>query len=219
MERIRARLETSEGDRGMSLVEVVVSISILGILATTALGFYLSSMNASKGHANREIAITVAGEAMEIANSYVTGDLHKGRAESVVAPQWAAASTGPVAIPGIATTYPLWDSAATASSEQALPLTSTTTLNGTVYTAQTFVGRCFQTTNAVSLASGADCAKLPGIVSAPPVTTPSGYTSLVRIIISVSWTAGDSCATPGVCVYNTSTLAALNADVEWVASD
>lgn len=210
---MRAALHSDQNrESGLTLVEVVVAIVILGLLASTALGLYLTSMTASKSHQHREVAITVANEAMELAASWSVPNLADGRSQSAVAAQWAAGGS----VSGIAATYPLWDLSATASSVPDLPLSAVSTFSGTDYTIETYIGQCFQPEDAATLASGGDCTKVSGHPSSPPATAP-GMTKLLRVIVNVRWTAGDACDPVAGCTYQTSTMVDPTLiDVEWI---
>lgn len=214
MNRLRAASASGQDrESGMTLIEVVVAIAILSLLSATALGLYLTSMTASKSHQHREIAITVANEAMELVAAWSVPNLATGRSQSTVAAEWAAAS----GVSGIAASYPLWDSAADASSVPDLPLRSISTFSGTEFTAETYIGQCYQPNSAAALAGGADCARVSGHPTSPPATAP-GLTRLIRVIVVVRWTAGDACDPVDGCSYQASTLIdPTPVDVEWVS--
>lgn len=211
MKALRARLILVNNDQGMSLIEVVVAIVILGTLTATSLGVFLSTLGASTNQQRRQVAITVASETMEsvtawnVAKNSTTGvsNLYTGRSKTAVQSQWTANSS----VGGVPQTYATWDPTATGSSVPGLPLTRTVSRSNTTYTATTFIGTCYQPL------AGGDCVKLTGQPLAP-VITPSGYSQLTRIIVVVSWTAGEYCASGG-CTYATATLVDTNTDLEW----
>ncbi|TQL41921.1 prepilin-type N-terminal cleavage/methylation domain-containing protein [Homoserinimonas aerilata] len=213
MDSIRTALRRTSDERGMTLIEVVVAVVILGLLSTLSLSLYMTSMNASSTHKNRELAITVANESMEIVSGWSPtakiattslSTLFAGRTAAAVAAQWAAAPANS----GLEQTYPTWDT--TGASAPELPLSSISTFNGTKFLAQTFIGTCFQPV------SGGDCKKLAGQATAPSVA-PGGYSSMVRATVVVTWTAGD--CDSGHCWYKASTLLDLNSDLDWVTHD
>jgi prepilin-type N-terminal cleavage/methylation domain-containing protein len=196
-------------ERGMSLIEVVVAISILGVLATATLGFLISSMNATSTIQHRSLAVTVASESMENVSAWTASALTTGRSASAVTAQWAGATA-----PGLANTYPAFDPSATtpSTSVPALPLARTVTLSGTDFVARIFIGTCYQAT------SGGSCARLPSLTT-PPAMTPAGYAALKRVIVEVTWTASVGCDTSADCSYSTATLIDPNADLEWKVND
>jgi prepilin-type N-terminal cleavage/methylation domain-containing protein len=212
--RLRVHLlPRAESDSGMTLIEVVVAIAILAILSTASLGVYLSGLNASSNQQRREIAVTVANESLEIVNGWSTGTdsatgvsaLYTGRAMKNVKDLFAAGA----AVPGVSQTYAKWDPTASPPSASAgLPISRTATLSGTDFTADLYIGTCFQPKG------GGDCTD-PFPVE--PAVAPTGYTSLTRVIVNVRWTAGASCSAG--CSYWASTLIDLNKDLEWNTHD
>jgi len=210
---IRIALRRTGDEHGMSLIEVVVAVVILGLLSTLSLSLYMASMNASSTHKNRELAIAVANESMEIVSGWSSVEkipatsvstLFAGRTQAAVTAQWAAAPVNS----GLEQTYPTWDP--TGATAPALPLSRTSTFNGTRFLAQTFIGTCFQPV------AGGDCTRLAGQATAP-TSAPSGYSAMVRTTVVVTWTAGD--CDSGHCWYKASTLLDLNSDLDWVTND
>jgi prepilin-type N-terminal cleavage/methylation domain-containing protein len=200
---IRDRLGLSAApDGGFTLIEVVVAIVILGLLATLSLSLYLSSMHATNSQQRRDIGITIANESMESVVAWQVSGLLTGRFKNTVESQWAGAA----GVSGIAKTYPKWDPAATGSSTPAVPLTRTVTRLGSIYKASTYIGSCMQPV------AGGDCVRLSPTGNEP--VAPAGYARLIRIIVVVSWTAGDACS-PSGCSYETSTLIDPNSDLQW----
>ncbi|AWB90011.1 type II secretion system protein [Salinibacterium hongtaonis] len=207
-------LTTSSGEResGMSLIEVVVAIGILGILSTVSLGFYMTSMESASAHQRRELAITVANESMEIIQGWnsnvisatTVSALLTGRNQALVQAQWLAAP----AVSGLAQSYPTWDPTATASATQAVPLARTVTRSGTEFTSHVYIGKCFK-----AITSG-QCTKLAAFPSTPPATAPAGTTGMLRVVVVVRWTAGCDSG----CSYETSTLIDSSTDLEWNTS-
>lgn len=189
-------------ESGFSLIEVVVAIVILGLLATMSLSLYLSSTHATTSQQRRDIGITIANESMESVVAWQVPGLLTGRRDTAVQTHWNAA----VGVKGLAKTYPKWDSSATSSSVPAIPLTRPVPRLGTDYEASTFIGSCLQPI------SGGDCIRLSPTGNEP--ATPAGYARLIRIIVVVAWTAGDTC-TPAGCSYTTSTLIDPNSDLQW----
>ena len=203
MNALRARVAASLAhDRGMSLIEVVIAISILAVLSTAALGVYLSGINSSTALQRRDVAVTVASQVLEKANSVMPTTLYSGRSAADVE-ALRVANSGVV---GENQTYRVSDSATPIPPTQAIPLTSTTTLGGTVYTVNALVGTCFQPK------SGGACTA-PGY-PVQPATVPAGSTVLSRVIVVVRWSAGAGCK-PTACSYVASTLVDANPDLKW----
>ena len=207
-------------DSGMSLIEVIVAISIMGIVATSAILLAISSVASTTTQQRRQVAVAVASNAMETVTAYTlalnnaTGEsrIYDGRLQGKVSAAWTA-STGS---PGVGTTYPRWDTSATVTSRPVISIdtanpvndpTPKTVLNGTEYRVRTLIGACYQPN------SGGVCALLSG-QSVPPTTEPAGYSKLIRVMVIVSWTAGDGCAA-GACTYQTTTLLDPHQDLKW----
>ena len=205
---------TNASDRGFTLVEVIIAISILGILATSAVIFAVQAMNTSAAQQQRQVAVAIAMESMEGINARVAATdpvtgasyLVRGRHGTAVSAAWAAYG----AVPGIADSYPYADPSATASSTPDLPITSTVNRNGAVYTVTLLIGQCCQPL------AGGTCAKAPGYASTPPSTTPAGSAEpMMRVVTVVEWTAGDACSTVSPCQYWTVSLVDGTPDQEW----
>lgn len=201
MNRIRAAVTgLRDRERGMSLIEVIVAVSILGILATASLGIYLTSSEASSLQRSREIAITVANQQLEVVSSWAVEGLYDGRNQAKVQAQWAAA----VDVDGLSATHPRWDSTAGSSAVPAIALQTVSEFSGTEFTVDTYLGECFQP------AGGGNCTAL--------ASAPTNGTALIRAIVVVSWTAGDYCEVDG-CSYEATTLLNGTDDLEWVTND
>jgi prepilin-type N-terminal cleavage/methylation domain-containing protein len=85
MNRIRRLLDrfTAESS-GMTLVEVIVAIAIMGIVATAAIGLAVSSTVGSVSQQRRAIAVTVANAAMEKVSGLPASSLFSGRSAALV---------------------------------------------------------------------------------------------------------------------------------------
>ncbi|WP_309617170.1 type II secretion system protein [Salinibacterium sp.] len=221
MKRIsRLMSNAHDADRGMSLVEVIVAISIMAIVATSAITLSISSVASTTVGQRQQVAVAIASNTMETVTAHTllvnnaTGEsqIFNGRTQARVAAVWNA-SPG---FPGVDTTYQMSDMFATTSSRPDLAIdtdfpandpTPPTVLNGTKFRVRTLIGLCFQNN------SGGNCGLLSG-QSVPPVAEPAGYSKLIRVMVIVSWTAGDGCASGG-CTYQTTTLLDPHLDLKW----
>ena len=199
-------------DEGLSLLEVVVAVALVTIVMTASATLCLTGIAAASAQERRQVAVTIASGMMEsvgaqsVATNPATGvsGLYTGRSSTAVSAVWTAnASTV-----GIAQTYSAWDPTATGVSVPVIPITSTTTQAGTTFTIRTLMGPCYEPK------TGGDCSIVTG---ATGTVTPSGYTPLIRVVVVVSWTAGNSCAASG-CTYTTSSLFDPNSDLGWLTS-
>ena len=207
MNAIRARLAASLGDdRGMTLIEVVVAITILAVLSTASLGVYLSGINSATAQQRREVAVTVANSVLEAATLTPPANLYVGRDELAVKSLLAANDT----VASVKQTYAGYQSPPVALTPAVKP-TQTVTLNGTDYAVTTIIGTCFQKK------SGGTCTVSTGTYPAQPAV-PADSLVLTRIVVIVRWTAGSTCA-GGTCRYDTSTLVDRNSELTWNVVD
>jgi hypothetical protein len=130
--------------------------------------------------------------------------LYTGRSSTAVSAAWAANAS----VVGIAQTYAAYDPTATIASVPLIPITSSTAQAGTTYTVQTLIGPCYEPK------SGGDCIVVSGATMS---VTPSGYTPLIRVVVLVTWAAGNSCAASG-CSYTASSLVDPNKDLGWLTN-
>ncbi|TFW00126.1 type IV pilus modification PilV family protein [Leifsonia flava] len=209
---LRRRLRLGEDD-GFTLIEVITAIFVISILATSGLYFYMNGMQISSAQERRQLAVTVANEAMEqirgaslsLTPTSGMAPVVAGRTSASVNAAWSANPT----IPGVAQTYPQSDAAATLTSVPVFPVTRTVSRSGTDFAVTTLVGDCYQP------ALGGDCSKVAGYAVTAPATTPANTTKSIRIIVIVRWTAGNQC-TSG-CNYTVSALLDNNLDLTWVS--
>ncbi|WP_151199587.1 prepilin-type N-terminal cleavage/methylation domain-containing protein [Cryobacterium sp. LW097] len=196
----------------MTLIEVIVAISLIGIVATAAISLSITSQKGASVQQRQEIAVTIATEAMERVSAQSaatnpttsTSYLYDGRTQAKVDLAWTA-NTG---VSGLAATYKGWDTEAVAASVPVLPISQVVDRAGTDYTVYTLLGTCYMAT------TGGDCKKLAA--STPPATPPSGQTPLNRAIVVVRWNAGSGCAASG-CSYLVSSLIDAHSDLQWNA--
>ncbi|WP_407343034.1 Ig-like domain-containing protein [Pengzhenrongella phosphoraccumulans] len=212
------RPQTPGDDQGFTLIEVVVSLSLLAILATASLYFFLAGTRSVTHLQRSHDAVALANDAMEGAFSWVatastsgTSGLVVGRTQADVTAAWAVATAA--GISGVAQTFPAWDTATAplalaGTADDVVPLTTTATESRTLYSVTTLIGTCYR------LASGTNelCTTVGGNASGTPLT---GYIRMMRTIVTVSWpnTAG-SCA-GSTCRYQIASIIDPNSDVEW----
>lgn len=194
-------------DDGFTLIEVITAILVISILATSGLWFYLNGNAIANSQERRQLAVTVANEAMEtvrgatLTQNPVTGfnAVYTGREKSATQAAFRAAA----GVSGVSITEPVWDTTARVGAVPNVPFSRTITRSGTNFYVRTLVGACYQRK------AGGECGLLSSIV---PPNTP---TKLTRVIVAVSWTAGPDCSTGG-CSYAVSALIDNNSDLLWV---
>jgi prepilin-type N-terminal cleavage/methylation domain-containing protein len=198
-------------DEGFTLIEVVVAVVLMAGVLLTAAGFITKTMTSSKNIEGRQVALTVARQAMENVRaisatfpaSGASSRLVAGRSQPDVAAQWAAAAaagvdvsltyTGSGVTPFDADTYSLANGT---SVSPVVPLTSTTTQSGVPFQISTLIGTCGRTKGADHSASAAtSCTK-----------TLTGD-ELFRVVVRVTWLAGAGRTCSGqTCAYVLTTL-------------
>ncbi len=178
-------------DGGFSLIEVIVALGLLvAVMATTA-GFFTTSLKQSNGQTQAQQAAVLADQQLDYTRS-VTGDaLLSGRTSTAVAAAIASPPVG-VDLSQDVTGSGNFDSSATGTSTQAVPITMTPTVGGTKYTITTFIDRCYLTA-----VSAPDCK-----------STVTSYGWLYRITVDVTYSLGGgrACANNKPCYYVVSTL-------------
>lgn len=212
MKLIRQRMHTD--DSGMTLIEVVVAISLVGIISAAAIGLSITSQKGTSVQQRQELAVTIASEAMEAANAQSAATnpstgmsyLYRGRTQAQVEVAW----TANLGVSGLAATYMGWDTATVVPPDQALPISKPVVRNGTEYTVYTLLGTCYMP----STSAGGDCKKITGSDATPPATVPADQTVLNRVIVVVRWTAGEGCSASG-CSYQAATLVDAHSDLLW----
>lgn len=208
------RAQRRDRDEGFSLIEVIIAMVMIGIVASSALWFFINGMRTSSNLGRQQTAVSIATSAME--QTFVVSpklDASKGVSGLVVGrPKAAVASAfstlAGLGVSGVSNSYPLSDPA---GGTPVLPITTTVTRAGIDYTVYTLVGSCFRTVNASGAAQ--DCDKVPLYADEP--TTPTGTARMLRVIVSVTWAPrGDECPS-ALCHYDVSTLVDPSLDLVW----
>ncbi|WP_250442767.1 Ig-like domain-containing protein [Actinotalea sp. C106] len=206
-------------DAGFTLIEVIVSLILLGIVATAALYFFIEGTRTTSHLQRSQNAVAVANEAMEKAYAVnpvaslgtTSSALAAGRLQADVEAEWARLSG--LGVEGLADTYPIWDPTPTAV-RPAVALRDDVTHSGQRYRATTLIGICYRKSDV--LAPDQTCTKLPGVADAlPEESTPAGMVRLLRVTTVVTWapTAGE-CG-DGLCTYQLSGLIDRSGDLTW----
>jgi Tfp pilus assembly protein PilV len=217
-------------DSGITLMEVIVAMVILMIVATAGASLTFNGINASASGQRRDLAITVANQALEtatVASLATTGtgatahsSIFNGRTAANVATAWNANSS----VQGASTTYEASDPTAAAdtfsvpiSSNAPIADTPAITDSGTQFSVTTLIGYCFETKpNPASSIPPGDCKTVGSDTFATPIpATPLTSVALIRVIVIVGWTAG---CPAGGCNYVVSTLLdPTQTDLLWVS--
>lgn len=206
-------------DEGFTLMEVIVALSLLAIVATASLVFFVNGTRSVTSQQRSQSAIAVATNAMEqtfsrVPTTSATGvsGLVVGRTKADVDAAWAAA--GPYSVPGLSDTYPAWDTAtapapAVGTGDDAVKLTTTTTQAKITYTTTTLIGTCYRVTTNPS----GPCTKTGGTSAG---VANAGYSALMRVAVLVTWPdVAGRCTPSGTCSYSTTSLIDPSSDLKW----
>jgi prepilin-type N-terminal cleavage/methylation domain-containing protein len=172
-------------DAGFTLVEMIVSITVISIVMAALAAFFVSSMRLTRMQGDRQTAIQLAADAMERAHKLEPAALPSGRDEVSVGTQWAHPVDG-VDLSGM---QQVSDPSAAIGAGASAPLRTTyeaVTLGAITYRRYWYLGTCWQPKD------GGAC------------SAAAGYAEMYRLVVAVTWT-DNTCAEAG-CRYVTSTL-------------
>lgn len=180
-------------DAGFTLIETMVSMSIIGVVMMALTSFFIGTTAISRQQGDTQTAIQLAFEATERVGAMRGSDLVEGRDQASTDRQWAAPA--PAGVPALlATMAKVADSTApalpaSATSTAELPTTvEQLTRNGVAYQRRFYLGACWQP------AGAGVCDK----------TQVSGYLAFFRVVVAVTWSSR-RCPADG-CVYATAVL-------------
>lgn len=213
-------------DEGFSLIEVIIAMVMIGIVASSALWFFINGMRTSSNLGRQQTAVSVATSALEgafVVNPHfdaTTGvsGLVKGRSSASVGAAFTALGVagpgslglnGGLGIAGVSSAYPVFDPA---GGTPVLPVTQTVSRAGINYTVYTLVGACYRTIS--TSGSLQNCEKYPGYGTSEPPAIPAGMARMLRVTVAVTWAPrGDECES--VCHYDVSTIVDPSPDLVW----
>ncbi|WP_028046321.1 prepilin-type N-terminal cleavage/methylation domain-containing protein [Cellulomonas sp. URHE0023] len=195
-------------ESGLSLIEVVVALTLLGVVAAAALTFFVRGMQSTSHLQRNQAAVTVASQAMEKVHAVYPRDtgagtpvngLILGRSKAAVDASFAAANPADVAQMTAA-----YDANAATRPGVALDISYTTKVSNATYKVTTLIGTCYRPKTAS--ASDQNCTKAP-----------SGSTvQLYRVTVVVTWLPGKATECKGTsCQYKVSTLIDPTVDANW----
>lgn len=196
---------------GLTLIEVIVAIALIGIVSSAAISFFIRGVATVSDQQRRQAAVTLANSAIDVARSVepsavdggTTSGLVKGRSSSAVATAWNAATVlnptdtadmNQVSDPGLAVSI----------SDQWVPITTTRVVDKQTYTVTTLVGTCFRPKEATS--ASAKCTKTKAEQGGSDVIM------MYRVRAVVTWAENDT-ATPHS--YRLATLIDPSVDIVW----
>jgi prepilin-type N-terminal cleavage/methylation domain-containing protein len=208
MRRQRKAVRT---DDGFTIVELLISLALLGTVMAAMGPFFVGSVKAVSHQRASQVAVQLADGAVEQVRALRGSSLLAGRGQTASTAQWDAA-------PAVVTAYQptmklAWDSkvAATAGADAAVPTgTQVLTVEGNTYRRTVYVGKC-------------DIYLTPGstgtCVNPDTSTAPTDNTKdllFFRVVVLVQWSNTDCGSTAtsnlGTCEFVASTLIARGAE-------
>ncbi|MEV4639240.1 putative Ig domain-containing protein [Actinoplanes sp. NPDC049548] len=202
----RAVTPSPPGDEGMSLLEVMMAIFVIGTVMAAVAPVMVTSVALSNRQRSDQAGIQVANSAIERVRALEPTKLFKGRDKASSDIQWANAPKKVKDL--LAQMMMVSDTSVTSGgSKAALPTEALeVTVNSTKYKQQWYVGQCWQTKVAATptpaptaSATASTCAK----------TDPGNGVPFYRVVVSVEW---QHAACPTGCLYVASTLVSYAQD-------
>jgi len=172
-------------DGGFTLIELMVAISLMGIVMVSLAAYFASAVAGTNHMRLGQVASMLGDQAMEQVRALSPPSLVKGRDQSSVTAQWSHPAPG-VVLSDMAQT---WDPAAASGSgaSAALPTSPTSqTADGVRFQLNWYVGLCWQALG------GGSC------------TQTSSSVQFYRVVVAVNWPAR-GCPASG-CSYVTASL-------------
>jgi prepilin-type N-terminal cleavage/methylation domain-containing protein len=209
---LSARLSSpGSDDTGLTLVEVMVSIAIIGTVMTSLTMFFSGTMTTTGYQNTRQTAVQLAGAAIEKARSLSPTAIVGGRTLADSTAAWNSPVTG--VAPYLVDMTMAYDDGAVAGVPASPPPyvlpadgTTVTLKNGSstgppiAYSEDWYVGRCYLP------AAGGACVK----------TKPAGSVEMLRVVVAITWSSR-GCAGSN-CSYVTSTLVSSDSDPTFPAA-
>jgi len=183
-------------DTGSSLLEVVISMGVVGIIMAGITVFFVSSRFLINYQGQLTGATQLAADGMERVRALPVSAIVAGRDQRTVQQEWLRGAVPGVA-PLLSQMEQVWDAAAPndSGSAAALPTTGQSeTVNGVPFARYWYVGRCWLTPTS----TGCDVAN----------KTATGAREFYRVVVGVTWPHA-YCA-PTDCGFVTSTLVTAN---------
>jgi type II secretory pathway pseudopilin PulG len=200
----------ARGDGGLSVIEVMVAIAVIGTVMTAMAPFLARSMVVVAQQRSEQVAVEIANDALERARALKPSSLLAGRGEQRTRTQWDTAAA-PVAA-YLSTMNQEWDPAdPTAGAQAPLPTApQSVTVSRTTYEQHWYVGRCWQPKAGLTGSTA-----VVGACTAPASPAPTDI-PYFRVVVAVTWSAGEaysggSCVR-GRCIYVATTLVSTGAD-------
>lgn len=205
-------------ETGISLIEVIVAIVLMGIVSAGAVTFFISSSAAVSDNQRTQLAVTLANSALDQARSVPTVEanvggaanpsgLVRGRSQAAVDEIWNMADDAGNRLglepSDVADMGPVWDSRGTyTDADQWVPITKTDRVSNQSFNVSTIVGYCYRPKAPTTVES--ECVA--------QVQSLDTHLKMYRVRIVVAWAESD---TAPVQSYRLSTLLDPSPDVMW----
>ncbi|PRY27908.1 putative Ig domain-containing protein [Pseudosporangium ferrugineum] len=200
MATVRTGTAAPPGDEGLSLLEVLMSIVVIGTVMASVAPFLVRSLNVSDQQRGDQIAVQVANDALERVRGLDPTSLLTGRSKAATDAQWskAPAEVKDLLPAGLAAD-PMLPVTSTAGLRAPLPTEENPfPVNDMTFKQQWYVGRCWQPK---ADATHTDIGACGGTATGVP---------FFRVVVSVTWK--HRACTSGNCIYVASTLVSNAAD-------
>jgi prepilin-type N-terminal cleavage/methylation domain-containing protein len=188
---VPARTDAGAGgdDHGFTMIEVVVSLAVIGLVMAAVTSFFTATLGATNQQRGKQVAAQLADDGAEQVRALTGSSLAIGRARGPAEPEQIVAGVNPYL-----SDLEQWNDPA-AVGTPVLPLSpAIVTVNGIGYRQHWYLGRCWLPTN------GTIC----GAVKVP------GFVEFFRAVIAVTWP--DKHCTAGTCSFVTATLVSSGTD-------
>jgi prepilin-type N-terminal cleavage/methylation domain-containing protein len=189
--RCRDDIHSRCRDGGFTIVEVLVAISLLGIVMTALTSFFVNTLSVTNAQSGKQAAAKVAADAAERVRALKGSAVTAGRDKTSSDNQWASPAAG--VAPYLTDTVEAYDPGASypAGATASLPTTAVpVVVDGVSYGQNWYVGTCWQAD------SGGDCT----------ATADASYAMYYRVIVAITYPekhcAGATCAYVVVSLVN-----------------
>jgi prepilin-type N-terminal cleavage/methylation domain-containing protein len=164
---------SARDEAGFTIVEVLVAISLLGIVMTALTSFFVNTLSVASAQSGKQAAAKVAADAAERVRAIKGSAVTAGRDKTSSDGQWASPVSG--VAPYLTDMAEAYDPGATypSGATASLPTTAVAvSVDGVSYGQNWYVGKCWQPD------TGGDCT----------ATSNTNYAMYYRVVVAISYT-------------------------------